>query len=143
MATPTLWQLMEAAELKITAQTGLRASAYSPGQINPPALIIGVPPVPSYRAAFGRGTVLLTGWTITVLTSSKVDRIGQQALAEYLSWTGDKSIPNAIEDGTNLGGLVDDIIVDSSRPLGLDEVGVLQYFGGLLSLSATMSGLED
>jgi hypothetical protein len=121
---------------------GLRASAESPGGINPPAAIVGVPPIPEYRAAFGRGTVFIRSWPITVLTSSKVDRVGQRTLAEYASWTGAKSVPAVLEADPTLGGLIDDLVVQSFRPLGLEEVGTLQYFGGVFSVDMSMSGLD-
>ena len=142
MATPTLPQLMDALEAVLDG-IGLRASGASPGLINPPAAIVGVPPVPEYRATFARGRVYLTDWPITVLTSSKVDRVGQRALAEYASWVGPKSVPLALEADKTLGGLIHDLAVQSFRPLGLDEVGVLQYFGGVFSLDLIMSGSVD
>jgi hypothetical protein len=142
MATPALPQLMDALAARLDS-IGLRASAESPGSINPPAAIVGVPPIPEYRAAFGRGTVYLRGWPITVLTSAKVDRIGQRALATYASWTGDKSVPLALEADPTLGGLIDDLAVVSFRPLGLEEVGIIQHFGGVFSVDLSMSGLED
>jgi hypothetical protein len=142
MATPTLLQLMDALEARL-ATVGLRASAESPGAINPPAAIVGIPPIPEYRAAFGRGTVFIRSWPITVLTSAKVDRIGQRSLATYASWTGTKSVPLALEADPTLGGLIDDLVVTSFRPLGLEEVGVIQYFGGVFSVDMSMSGRDD
>lgn len=140
MATPTIPQLMDALAAALGA-IGLRASATSPGVVNPPAAIVGVPPIPDYRATFGRGRVLITGWPITVLTSSQVDRVGQRSLADYASWTGALSVPLALEADKTLGGLIDDLAVQSFRPLGLDEVGVIGYFGGLFSVDMTMSGI--
>lgn len=142
MATPTLKQIIAAVEAKLDG-IGLRASPNSPGAVNPPAAIVGVPPIASYRAAFGRGTVILSGWPIYVLTSAKVDRIGQDALAEYASWTGAKSVPLALETDSTLGGVVDDLIVESFRPLGLEEVGIMQFFGGEFRLTVSVSGLTD
>lgn len=141
MATPMLTQLMDALEVRLKTVSGLRVTSESPGAVNPPAAFVGVPPVPEYRAAFGRGSVYLRDWPLVVLTSSKLDRIGQRALAEYASWAGAKSIPLALEADKTLGGLVDDLVVQSFRPLGLDEVGVLQYFGGEFRVDMVMSGI--
>ncbi len=141
MATPTLLQLMDGLETKLDAITGLRASAISPGQINPPVAIVGVPPIPEYRATYGRGYVLITNWPIVVLTSIAVDRVGQRLLAEYAAWSGTKSVPLALEADKTLGGLIDDIAVQSFRPLGVEEVGVLGYFGGEFRIDMTMSGI--
>lgn len=142
MATATLTQLMDAIENRIkTAIPGLRVSSESPGIINPPAFIVGVPPVDDYRAAFGRGTVYLSGWPLTVQTSAKIDRVGQRALADYASWTGTKSIPLALEGDPTLGGLISDLKVASFRPLGLDEVGILGYFGGEFRMDLVLPGI--
>lgn len=140
MATPLLWAIAEAMQAKL-AGIGLRATAESPGAINPPAAIVGVPAIPDYRATFGRGYVLITNWPITVLTSALLDRIGQESLAEYASWTGPKSVPLALEADKTLGGLIDDLAVQSFRPLGLDEVGLLGYFGGEFRVDMTMPGI--
>lgn len=142
MATPTLGQIIAAVEAKLDG-IGLRASSASPGAVNPPAAIVGVPPIGSYRAAFRRGTVLIEGWPLYVLTSSKVDRVGQAQLAEYASWTGAKSVPLALEADPTLGGVVDDLIVESFRPLGLEEVGIMQFFGGEFRLTMSVSGDPD
>jgi hypothetical protein len=142
MATPTLFELMEAIEGKLDG-IGLRASSTSPGAVSPPGAIVGIPPIPDYRATFHRGTVLLTDWPIYVLTSSMLDRVGQKALAEYMSWTGPNSVPLALEADPTLGGLCDDLIVTSARPLGLEEVGILNFFGGEFRLTISVSGLED
>jgi hypothetical protein len=139
---PTLGEIITAVETRLDS-IGLRATSSSPGAVNVPAAIVGVPPIASYRAAFGRGTVMITGWPLYVLTSSHVDRIGQAQLAEYASWTGVKSVPAAFEAEPTLGGVVDDLLVESFRPLGLEEVGVLQYFGGEFRLTVSVSGLDD
>ncbi|MEV6633881.1 hypothetical protein AB0M54_24330 [Actinoplanes sp. NPDC051470] len=142
MATPTLWELAEAVETR--AKTiGLRSKAERPGSIDPPFLMVGVPPIPDYRATFGRGEVIIPNWPLTVLTSAEVDRVGQKKLAEYLSWTGPKSLIRALENEPTLGGVVIDLSCQSSRPLGVEEVGLIGYFGGELLITVEVSGEED
>lgn len=141
MATKTLWELMEAVAIRLDTVPLARAWGFSPGAISPPAAIVPVPPVDSYRAAFNRGTVRISNWPITILTSAQVDRIGQKALAEYLSWTGDNSVIAALESEPTLGGVVSDLIVESSRPLGLEEVGLIGYFGGEIRLTVQLPGI--
>lgn len=140
MATKTLWELMEAVATRLETVPLLRANGFSPSAINPPTAIVPVPPVPSYRAAMNRGTVLIEDWPITILTSSQVDRVGQQLLAEYLSWTGASSVITALEGEPTLGGVVSDLIVQSARPLGMEEVGIIGYFGGEIRLKLTLPG---
>ncbi|HZM83773.1 MAG TPA: hypothetical protein VFC19_49270 [Candidatus Limnocylindrales bacterium] len=139
MATRTLWELMQAVETR--AETvGLRSDSEASGSIMPPWLLVTVPPVPSYRAAFQRGTVQITGWPLYVFTSAQVDRVGRKALAEYLSWTGPKSLVLALENEPTLGGVVDDLLVESSRPLGQDEVAGINHFGGVIMLTVQLPG---
>lgn len=141
MATPTLWQLMEAVSTQVKTAAGLRSEAEITGSVQPPFLMVGVPPLGSYRATFNRGVVEIQDWPLYVLTSAKVDRVGQRALAEYASWTGPKSVPLALEADKTLGGIADDLAVTSFRPLGIEEVGIVGYFGGEFRLSVLLPGI--
>lgn len=143
MATRTLWELMQAVETR--AETvGLRSDSEASASIMPPWLLVTVPPVPEYRAAFKRGTVRITGWPLYVFTSAQVDRIGRRKLAEYLSWTNSadtNSLIVALESEPTLGGVVDDLLVESSRTLGQDEVAGINHFGGVLMLTVQLPGI--
>lgn len=140
MATKTLWELMAAVESRLDS-LGIRATSELTSGMSPPFALVEIPPVDSYRAAFARGTVVLSGWPITIFTSLKVDRIGRRALAEYLSWTGDNSVIKAFEDERTLGGVVSDLVVNSSRQLNTEEVAALQYFGGEIRLTVMLPGI--
>lgn len=139
MAT-TIAQIMEGIEARLETIPGLRASAIVPDQINPPMAIVGVPPIDSYRATMRRG-IWVVEPTVTVLVSAALDRAGQMLLAEYASVSGERSIPAAIEADRTLGGVVDDCIVDSFRPLGAEEVGAITYYGGVFGLQVAASGI--
>lgn len=136
----TIRQILLGAEARLKTIDGLRTSEIIADQINPPQALVGVPPIPSYRIAMGRGAYELA-LTITVLVSATVDRIGQLALADFANPTGATSIPAAIEADRTLGGTVADCIVTSFRPLGLDEVGVIGYYGGVFDLKCIASGV--
>ncbi|MQB00555.1 MAG: hypothetical protein GEU78_09730 [Actinobacteria bacterium] len=116
-------------ETRLATIEGLRASAISPDQINPPAAIVGVPAITDYQQAYGRGKYLLEP-SITVLVSAALDRTGQMALAEYAALTGAKSIPAAIQGDRTLNGAAEDAEIQSFRPLGLEDVGLIGYYGG-------------
>jgi hypothetical protein len=137
---PTIEQIMDGIETRLATISGLRVSDVSPGQINPPCAIVGVPAITSYHATFGSGRMTLDDITVTVLVSAAVDRVGQKKLAGYANPTGSTSIKAAVEGDKTLGGVVDDCIVVSFRPLGLDEVGVIGYFGGIFQLRAIAIG---
>ena len=138
--TATLSDILTGVENRLLTIAGLRAGALVPEAISPPHALVGVPPIPVYRTTMSRGTYELD-LTVTILVSSAVSRVGQLQLAEYASVTGAKSIPLAIEGDRTLGGTVHDCVVTSFRPLGLDEVGVIQYYGGVFNLKTLASGV--
>jgi hypothetical protein len=139
---PTIADIMRGIEARLATIPGLRvgASFGTPDQINPPAAIVEVPPIQNYHAAMRQGTVELSP-TVVVLVSSALSRTGQMALAEYANPTGPQSVRAAIEADKTLGEVVDQCVVRSFRPLGLEEVGELPFYGGIFTLTVTAAGL--
>lgn len=137
---PTIEQVMLGIETRLATISGLRVTEYIADQINPPAAVVGVPEIDSYHATMGRGRFTISP-TVTVFTSAAYDRVGQLKLASYANPTGSSSIVVAIEGDKTLGGVVDDCIVVSFRPLGLEEVGVIGFYGGEFTLQAIASGV--
>lgn len=141
----TILQVMQGLETRLATITSprLRVSDTVPDQIDPATTggyaIVGVPPI-EYRRTMGRGTYELP-FTVTVLTSAAVSRVGQENLAAFANPTGSASVITAIEADKTLGGIVPDLVVDTFRPLGLDEVGVIGYYGGLFTLRVFASGV--
>lgn len=129
----TILQVMEGIEARLATIEGLQYSEYVPDQVNPPHAFVGVPEIPDYDETFGRG-VYRVAPTITVLTSAALDRVGQRALAEFANPSGTKSIPAAIDADRTLGSVVDDCKVTGFRPLNVEEVGVIGYYGGEFQL---------
>lgn len=140
MAATSITGIMDGLETALKTVTGLRVSSEIKDQINPPQAIVGVPPIPEYRSSMQRG-VFTVEPTITVLTSAALDRIGQRRLASLCDVTGPKSIPAAIEADRTLGGVVDDCIVKSFQPLGLRDVGIIGYYGGVFQLMCIARGI--
>lgn len=130
MTAPDVLQVMQALEAAVDTIPGLRVSDFVPGAVSPPIAIVGVPPIPEYRLTMRRGRWRLEP-TITVLVSAALDRVGQRKLAGFAAPTGELSIAAAIERDRTLGGLVEETVVTSFRPLGWDEVGIIGYFGGV------------
>lgn len=136
---------MDAVATRLATVSLARAYSLSPGSVTLPsggaAAVVTVPPVPSYRAAFARGMVEINDWPIYILTGSQMNELGQRQLARYLSWTGDKSVIAALENEPTLGNVVSDLMVQSSRPLGIEEAGGVGYFGGLILLTVQLPGV--
>lgn len=136
----TIEAIMDGLEARLATISGLRVSDVSPGQINPPCAIVGVPDIPDYRITMRNGYALLT-FQVTVLVSAALDRVGQKKLAGYADFTGANSIRTAIEGDDTLGGAASECVVDSFRPLGLEEVGTIGYFGGVFNIRVVAQGV--
>ncbi|HEU4543467.1 MAG TPA: hypothetical protein VFR23_20210 [Jiangellaceae bacterium] len=136
---PTIEQIMTGFETALDTIPDFRAANYASGSINPPCAF---PLVPSfeYRKTFGRGTYTLP-FRIAVLVSSSLDRAGQHKLAGYVGQTGDNSIRAALELDKTLGGIVQDLYVDDFNSQGLQEVGLINYFGGVINVRVMASGV--
>lgn len=119
---------MEGIEARLDTVDGLRTSAYQPGQINPPQAVVGFPPISDLQTSYGRGKFDLDP-TVTVLTSAAFDRIGQFALADLVP-----SIIKAIHADPTLGGAAESAQVTEVQPLSIEQVGVIDYFGSVLTL---------
>lgn len=139
MAAPTVLQVMQGIEERLNTIDGLRASYFVADQINPPQAVVGVPPIEDYRATMRRGRWQLQP-QVYIFVSATLDRAGQAALAGYADVSGDTSIPAAIEGDRTLGGVVEDCVVDSFRPLGMEEVGLIGYYGGVFDLRVIAPG---
>jgi hypothetical protein len=133
---PSLEELLGAVEARLATIPRLNVGDLVPSAINPPQAVVGVPDIPDYTPAVqGRRPILRL--TVLVLVSSGISRLGQQQLARYADPVGDESIPAVIHADRTLGGVVGDCLVASFRALGIQEVGIIGYFGGQFVLKVT------
>lgn len=135
----TIAQIMGGVETRLATISGLNTGDVSPSQVTPPYAFVSVPQIDNYHATMGRARITLP-LQVTVLVSAAADRDGQLKLAGYANPTGATSVVTAVEGDKTLGGLVEDCIVRSFRPLGLDEVGAIGYFGGVFDLAVISLG---
>lgn len=126
----TIADLMLGIEGRLQTIDGLRTSEYVADAINPPHAIVGVPPVDYMTGLAVPGTRLTLDFTVTVLVSANLDRVGQLKLAEYAAGTGPSSVVAAVEADKSLGGVAESCQVLSFEPLGLEQVGAIGYYGG-------------
>lgn len=137
----TIPEIMAGLKDRLAAVSGLRATDYAPDNPSPPCVFPLVPAIPSYREAMRRGTYVIP-FRIAILTGAQLDRAGQKALAGYANPTGALSVRAALEDtDKTLGGIVDDLIVDGFDPDGLQEVGLVNYYGGIFTVRVIASGV--
>ena len=133
MANLDLEQVLTAIETPLKTIRGLNVSDVAPAQITPPHAIVGVPPIASYQTGLGGRPTLEP--TITVYTSTTLDRAGQLLLARYASPAGPGSIPAAIAADRRLGGVVDDCLVRSFDWLDIQEIAFVGFYGGRFTLT--------
>lgn len=129
----TIPDVMLAIETALGTIQGLRTSDVIPDQINASEAVVGVPAIANYQTGLAIGRPEIEP-TILVLVSRLVDRVGQRKLAGYASPAGPQSIPAAIHADRRLGGVVNDCYVRSFQPLGLQEVGIIGFWGGVFTL---------
>jgi hypothetical protein len=130
----SLEEILGAVEARLDTIQGLNVGDMLPNAITPPQAVVGVPDIVDYHT----GLVALRAELrplITVLVSSAISSVGQHRLARYADLSGPESIPALILADRTLGGVVSDCLVRSFRPLGLEEVGIVGYFGGEFTLT--------
>lgn len=114
---------------------GLTCLGYTPDRVEPPTFYPGE--ITMDRTASGQRTFgNLRGYrvTATVLTSSAEDKSGQEALDLLLSEGGDYDLIGAIEADKTLGGLCNDLIVESVDGYRLYTVGQYVYYGARFTI---------
>lgn len=140
MSAPSVADIMRGLEARLRTIPGLRVPEDGqPDAINPPTAIVGIPAVDNYHATMRRGRMLVSP-TVLVLVSAAVSRVGQIELTEYAAPAGPKSVVAAVEADRTLGGAAEAAVVRSFRPLGLEEVGEIGYFGGLFTVTVVALG---
>jgi hypothetical protein len=139
MAAPAITDVMTALEMALEGIAGLRVADVVPDQMTPPVAFVGVPEIAEYHSTFGPGFFTLSP-TITVLVSAALDRIGQRKLASYADPASTTSIRRAVEADMTLGGVVSQAWVQDFRPLGLEEVNAIGYYGGIFTVTVVAQG---
>jgi len=109
-ATPS--QVKDAIKVALETIPGLRAYDYQPDQVNPPFAFATLEEI-TYHGAMGAGNVV-NRFTVSVIVQRASERTAQDKLDGYLSYDGTQSIRKAIEADRTLGGVVQDVIVNSA-----------------------------
>jgi hypothetical protein len=91
----------------------MRVYDYQPDQVNPPFCFPVLEEV-VYHGAMGAGNVVHT-FTVQVIVARSSERVAQDRLDRYLSYSGSESVRGAIEADRTLGGIVQDLICTSAR----------------------------
>lgn len=92
--------------------TGLRTFNEQPAQVNAPIGFANLDAIVYHRTM--RTSMVEMQFTVSVIVSRADERTGMASVDAYTSPTGDKSVKQAIEADRTLGGIVDDLQVESA-----------------------------
>ena len=124
-STTTVSQIKTGLAANMATVSGLRAYAYQPDNVNTP---FAWPLLDSlqYNGAMGGG-LITHKFTISVVVGRSAERTAQTLLDGYLSYKGATSIRQAIESDRTLGGVVQDLIVESANNISTLEANDATY----------------
>jgi len=124
-STTTVSQIKTGLAANLATVSGLRAYAYQPDNVNTPfawPLLDSI----QYNGAMGGG-LITHKFTISVVVGRSAERTAQTLLDGYLSYKGATSIRAAIESDRTLGGVVQDLIVESANNISTLEANDATY----------------
>jgi len=121
----TVSQIKTGLAANLATVSGLRAYAYQPDNVNTPfawPLLDSI----QYNGAMGGG-LITHKFTVSVVVGRSAERTAQTLLDGYLSYKGATSIRQAIESDRTLGGVVQDLIVESANNISTLEANDATY----------------
>ena len=124
-STTTVSQIKSGLAANLATVSGLRAYAYQPDNVNTPfawPLLDSI----QYNGAMGGG-LITHKFTVSVVVGRSAERTAQTLLDGYLSYSGATSIRQAIESDRTLGGVVQDLIVESANNISTLEANDATY----------------
>lgn len=135
----TVMQIVDGIETRLKTISGLNVTDYVPEQVNPPQAFVDVPSI-DYRRSFGTTGLRSIDLTVTILVSAAY--VGhQKKLLPFIDQTGAQSVFAAIEADPTLGLTnIECHIAGPYQRLGLQEVGLIGYYGGVFQLTCLATG---
>ena len=124
-STTTVSQIKTGLAANLATVSGLRAYAYQPDNVNTPfawPLLDSI----QYNGAMGGG-LITHKFTVSVVVGRSAERTAQTLLDGYLSYKGATSIRQALESDRTLGGVVQDLIVESANNISTLEANDTTY----------------
>lgn len=141
MAYPTIESITNGIVTRLQTVSGLRTNNVRPLAIQAmPIAFVGPPLSIQYHGTMGHGKVPMD-FTVTVVVSKTIDRVGQVPLMGFMDLSGATSIHAAIEADRTLGGKVDDCVVDDATFDEAIDIGGVEYYGAVFSLRVVAPGI--
>jgi hypothetical protein len=117
----TISQINAALATKLSTITGLKGYDYEPDTVYPPIAFPSITSIDYHRAM--AGGLIIYDITIRVVVGRVNERVAQDALDTYASYSGAGSVRAALEADTTLGGVVDTLIVRTSASVASTAIG--------------------
>jgi hypothetical protein len=121
----TVSEAAEGLRERLATIVGLRTYEYLADSFQPPAAMVNIDNV-DYHQAFAGGDPVYT-FTVTLFVARAEERTAQRKLDDYLSYSGDKSVREAIENDTTLGGRIETCVVTSGGNIAALQVNEATY----------------
>lgn len=124
-STTTVTQIKEGLQTRLATISGLRSYVQQPDNNNAPFAWPMLESI-TYNGAMGGGLIIHT-FTVSVVVGRASERTAQNALDGYLSYAGATSVRAAIEGDRTLGGVVQDLIVESASNISTLDANDTTY----------------
>ena len=115
----TVTQIKQGIATALATISGLRSYAYQPDNLNPPFAWPMLDTV-TYNGAM-RGGLVTHVFTVTVVVGRAAERTAQNALDGYVGYDSATSIRAALEADRTLGGVVQNLLVESANNISTTE----------------------
>lgn len=115
----TVTQIKQGIATALATIPGLRSYAVQPDNLNPPFAWPMLDTV-TYNGAM-RGGLITHVYTVTVVVGRAAERTAQNALDGYVSYDSATSIRAALEADRTLGGVVQNLLVESANNISTTE----------------------
>lgn len=97
----------------VDAIPGLRAYAWAPGVVSPPAAFPLLPDMINYGQTYGRGKTHIPDLPLVVVVGRASERAASKLIAAYAAESGPSSVPAAIEAREGMWTSCDTVTVTS------------------------------
>lgn len=127
----TIKEIREAIASALSSIESLRAVSYVQDQVSPPVAFvyrkgpITYDEVQHTPTEHGADTLF---FGVQIYASRTNERVGQDLLDAFAEQTGDQSVKQTVEADSDLGDLVDWVLVTDVGPVEVVTVGTVDYF---------------
>lgn len=95
-----LGNVMQAVSDRIGTIAGLRAYAYPPDVVQPPAAVVTYPDTYTFDATYGRGMDHIESLPVVLLVGKVSDRASRDLVTKWIKGSGASSVKAVLESGT-------------------------------------------